>query len=231
MAQQVRIRSIPSQYQDGFIGIRDLPSEAVLQELLSALETAPLLMSSDALSERLSEDVEGIPRKSISDITASLLSAYSLREQFDISMSEVAGHLARTMQESGVERLRFEGENQRAEFERRLVAMLNSGSLDLIGKASELTFEQGRFMREARLMTDIRPIFGTEAVIRPEGAVIVHTLKLSYWDESNEPRDFHLAIDAADIRSLRTLLDRAEAKAESLRSVLRETEVPLVDLD
>ena len=231
MAQQVRIRSIPRQYQDGFIKIRDLPNEAVLQELISAFDKAPLLINSDALSERLAAEVEAVSRESISDIVASLLSAYSLREQFDISMSEVAGHLAQVMQESGVERLGFKDEEQHAEFERRLVALLNSGSLDLIGKASDLTLEQERFMREARLITDIRPIFSTESVSRPEGAVIVHTLKFNYWDESNELRDFHLAIDATDIRNLRTLLDRAEEKAESLRAILQETEVPLVDLE
>ena len=229
MARQVGIQSIPRQYQDGFIEIRDIPDED-LQELLAAFDAAPLLINPDALSERLASDMEGVSHESISDIVNSLLSTYSLREQFSISVSEVAKYLAQAMQESDSKRLAFQDEEQRDRFEERLVALLNSSSLDLIGKASELTLERERFMREARLVTDIRPIFGTESVSRPEGAVIVHTLKFSYW-ESNEPKDFHLAIDAADIRNLRILLDRAEEKAGSLRAILQEAEVQLIDLE
>jgi hypothetical protein len=230
MARRIRIQSIPEQYQDGFIAIRDLPDQAI-QQLLSALDTAPLLVSSDALSERLVEDVEAISRGGISSILASLLSVYSLRQEFDISVSELAEHLAQAMQEGGPETLRFTDGEQRGQFEHRLVALLTSSSLDLIGKASELTTEQERFMREARIITDIRPIFEDDSVDRPSGAVITHTLKISYWDDSNQNRDFYMALDAVDVRNLRASLERAEAKARSLRSILDQAEVPLVEID
>lgn len=231
MARPVRIQSIPRQFQDGFIKTRDVSDEA-LRELLSALDAAPLLVSPGALSERLASDVKAISRDDINDILISLLSVYSLQEQFDdVSISEIAEHVARAMQDSGSERLRFIDEEQRSQFEQRLVALLSSGSLDLIGKASELTLEQERFMREARIITDVRPIFGTDPANRPNGAVIVHTLKLSYWDESNEFRDFYIAMDAIDVRNLQALLERAEAKAGSLRSILEKAEVPVVDVE
>lgn len=231
MARSVRIQGIPRQFQDGFIKVRDVSDEA-LRELLSALDTAPLLMNTDALSERLASKVKAISRGDIIDILASLLSVYSLREEFDLSTSEVAEHIALAMEEGGQERLRFADEEQRDQFGRHLVALLSSGSLDLIGKASELTLEQERFMREARIITDIRPIFGNDPANRPNGAVIVHTLKLAYWDESNEFRDFYIAMDAVDVRNLRSLLERAEAKAASLRSILDEKAgVPVVDVE
>jgi hypothetical protein len=61
--------------------------------------------------------------------------------------------------------------------------------------------------------------------------VITHTLKISYWDDSNQNRDFYMALDAVDVRNLRASLERAEAKARSLRSILDQAEVPLVEID
>ncbi len=207
-----------------------MPDQAIRQ-LLSALDTAPLLISSDALSKKLAENVEAIPQDDLDSILMALLSVYSLRQEFDVSVSELVEHLTQAMQKSGTEELRFADEEQRERFEQRLVGLLTSSSLDLIGKASELTTEQERFMREARIVTDIRPIFEDDSADNLSGAVITHTLKISYWDESNQGRDFYLALDAVDLGNLRASLERAEAKARSLRSILDRAEIPLVELE
>ena len=103
MAQRVRIQSIPRQYQDGFAKIRDISDEAIRQ-LLYALDEAPLLMNPDALADKLTSSVEAISNEEISDILWSLFSVYSLREDFELSTSEVAEHIARVMQESRSEK-------------------------------------------------------------------------------------------------------------------------------
>lgn len=199
-----------------------------LRRLLSALDEAPLMINTDALTERLATEVEALSQDSLEDILWALLSVYSLREEFDLTTSEAAGHITQAVRESASEDLGLTDEDQ---FEERLVALLSSGKLDLIGKASALTLEQEHFMREARIVTDIRPIFGSDPANHPNGAVLVHTLRITYIDDSNQRRDFYVAMDAADVSNLQGSLKRAEQKAGSLKSMLEAAEVPFIDLD
>jgi hypothetical protein len=59
---------------------------------------------------------------------------------------------------------------------------------------------------------------------KPYGAVVIHTLKLSYHEEGDH-KDFLVALDDDDIKALRAVLDRAEAKARFLRKQLKDTHV------
>ena len=228
MTNRVRLQSIPRQYQDGFAKIRDMPAEAVRQ-LLSALDYAPLLMNPDALAEQIASEVEGISGDDISDIIWSLLSVYSLREELGLSTSDVTEQIGRAMQESRSEKLKLT-DKYRTQLEERLVALLSSGRLDLMGKASALTLEQERFMSEARIVTDVRPIFGSDPASRPSGAVIVHTLKLTYKEGDNQRKDFYIAMDAVDLRNLQESIERAEKKVVSTKSMLEAANVPFIDL-
>lgn len=229
MARRVRIQGIPRQYQDGFVKIRDADDQT-LRQLLSALDEASLVMNADTLAERLASGVEAVSHDDMSDILLSLLSVYALREEFDLSTSEAAGNVAQAMQDSSLEKLALSDED-RDKFEERLVALLSSSRLDLVGKASALTLEQEHFMREARIVTDIRPVFGSNPASHPSGAIITHTLRLTYTDSDNRRRDFYIALDAVDVRDLQDSLKRAEKKAGSLKSMLDAAKVPLIDLE
>jgi hypothetical protein len=89
--------------------------------------------------------------------------------------------------------------------------------------------EQPRFMRRARILTDIRPVFGATDD-PPIAAVVVHTLRLSFF-EDNESKEFFISLDAEDLRTLRDQLDRASSKAESLKEVIDKTGIDYVDTE
>jgi hypothetical protein len=71
----------------------------------------------------------------------------------------------------------------------------------------------------AKILTDVRYAFQADPEQRPYGAVIIHTLKLSYH-EQGEHKDFLVALDDEDIPILKGILNRAEAKAKVLRKQL-----------
>jgi alpha/beta superfamily hydrolase len=77
------------------------------------------------------------------------------------------------------------------------------------------------------VVTDVRPVFpdGPEAV---RGAMIVHSLKLSYL-HNNESEEFFVAMDDDDLASLQKAVSRAEAKSKTLKGVITKAE--MVDLD
>ena len=65
--------------------------------------------------------------------------------------------------------------------------------------------DRERSMLTAKILTDLRYAFKHDVEQEPYGAVVMHTLKLSYHEEG-EHREFLLALDDEDIRSLRSIL-------------------------
>ncbi len=98
--------------------------------------------------------------------------------------------------------------------------------LGIAAKGLDLWVAHEHTLHALRIVTDVRPVFKAD-LERPGGAVIIHKLNLTYHD-GDELREFFVAMDSADIRRLRTLLDRAERKAASLTSLLEASSVPLL---
>jgi hypothetical protein len=112
---------------------------------------------------------------------------------------------------------------------RRLLALLNlENPLGVITKASQLWVEREPFIRSLRILSDIRPIFGSDAEEGVLAAMIVNTLLIEYT-EQNQRRSLSLALDSSDINSLRTALDRAEDKVRALSELLRSASVHLLE--
>ena len=77
-------------------------------------------------------------------------------------------------------------------------------------------------------MTDMRPVFGSDE--KPAGAVVVHTLKLTYHEGPKRSlREFFVAMNRDDLDELREVLDRALRKQSELSHVLAQCGLP--DLD
>lgn len=225
MAQSI---GIPPQYKTGLAKLRALKEDSV-QELLAALEDVPLTVNSDSLLSSLNSKVTSIPPEDMSEIVSAVLSLYPLRAQLGSPTSEVAETIARSMEVSeGVSPEVAGGDHER--FASRLAVFLSLDSLDLAGKANNLLFEHEHALHEARIVTDIRPVFGTDPEEPPEGAIIVHMLKLGYYN-GNVYENLFVALDTNDIRVLQDLLARASSKAEALKSVLEAAKVPYVDVE
>jgi hypothetical protein len=114
-------------------------------------------------------------------------------------------------------------------FKRCLNDLLTADVFSIGAKALALMQEHERTFCQARIITDIRPVFGSEVSKPPRAVVVAHTLRISYH-EGDERKDFYVALDSDDIESLRELLDRADAKARSLEDVIVSTKVPALGL-
>jgi hypothetical protein len=114
----------------------------------------------------------------------------------------------------------------------RLNEVLLLGSLLVTAdKAKELQVQRERNFCDARILTDLRPVFGSDATSAPTAITVIHTLKIGYHDSgSPDHREFYVAIDGADIKSLKASLERAEQKEQSLKSMLNSANINSVDL-
>lgn len=218
---------VPGEYEGGLAKIRDLPDES-FRELLAALQQVPSTYNQSTLSSAVAESVDTIAASDVEEIVPTLLSLYAYRDYSQSAILDVAEGVAQAMEENRSERLGLSPE-QRESLTNRLAELLNVEPLNVAVRAGRLSLENEHWLQETRIVTDIRPVFEPENVdAPPRGAVILHTLRISYRAD-NETKNFFVALDTDDVARLLEQLERANSKAESLKAVLKAAQVPYIE--
>lgn len=218
---------VPRQFEVGFARIRDLGDEAT-HNLVEALRKAPYTYNEYTLASVVADGVDTIAATDVQEIVFALLSLYSYRDYSAATISDVAQGIAQAMEEGESGKLTLPPE-ERPNFESRLNELLGIDSLDIKVRAGRLSLENEHTFQEARVLTDIRPVFEPQDPrAKPEGAIVLHTLKISYLSEG-EVKDFFVTLDAYAANSLLGQLERANSKAESLGEVLEATHLRYID--
>lgn len=222
---QIRLR-IPKEYQPGFAGLLNL-EDATIEELLSALSVAPSVYDIDELAVQLEEKVKTIPLKEARLVISTLISLHGLRaEMGHPPIAEFADAVCRAMDETGNDELKLSDES-REQFKSRLISLLSGPYLDIATKAVSLLYDHQRAFQTARIITDIRSIFGSDVEDEPRAAILIHMLKIDYI-EDRQRKELFVALDDTDIPLLIDALERAKKKAESLKRVLSSTNVAYI---
>lgn len=221
--------SIPRQYEEALTKVGRLSEEST-QELLAALRKTPNTISPSSLSSAVAAQVDTIAASDVEEIVPALLSLYSLRAHSEAAISDIVGGVVQAMGEGGLEGLGPPPE-ERTRFEDRLAELLSVSQLNETARAGRLLLENEHSFQETRVVTDIRPVFDLEnPEAPPKGALIVHMLKIVYRTDNNTTKDFFVALDTKDVRVLLEQLERANAKAESLKPVLKAAGMDYIDV-
>ena len=116
------------------------------------------------------------------------------------------------------------------DFERQVKEILTmEESLGVTSKAIEIGTNYERPFSEAKVMTDLRPIFHSNPSMKPVAATLVHVLKIKYF-EAHEEREIFFALDSNDIANLQKELSRAAKKEETLKGYFKETGLRLWEI-
>jgi len=100
-----------------------------------------------------------------------------------------------------------------------LTDYLNAASLRTSAKAATLLFDEERVFLNARIITDIRPVFGEDASSSDiPAAFIIHSLRVSYRGEGGE--DFFIGLSTKDLEEFKKVIERALIKANTLNQLL-----------
>lgn len=100
----------------------------------------------------------------------------------------------------------------------------NPSSLSLTAKVGSLAAEHERTYYDARIVTDLRPVFSSSIDDSPTAMLVVHKLKLEVH-ELPRHSEIHIAMDHEDLVELRRLITRALEKEKSLKSLLEKAEI------
>jgi hypothetical protein len=100
-------------------------------------------------------------------------------------------------------------------------------TLGLSAKAIHLLGDNEHSFHRARIVTDIRPVFGEDAAQGPSAAVIVQLLNLTYFAEDGS-HSITIALDEQDLDNLGRALERAQNKYRALKKTLSEAKITLL---
>jgi len=218
--------TIPSRHVLGFAKIISLPDEP-MNALFTALSEVSPSLDLKSVASAVASRVESVPRAEINRIVRAILSLYSARAYPDVpssSADDFVDDIWEAMSQSGRKELLVTEENK-DRIKARLKRLLSLEALNVVSKALNLRSEHEHILCSARILTDVRPLYGPNPKVPPNAVVITHMLRLAYH-EGDKIKEIYIALDAEDIKELRVLLDRAESKADSVKALFDSLRLP-----
>lgn len=213
---------IPREAAKGLIELRTL-DEQMLRDLITAFTEMPPIMQHQKLATLLSSKLTTISPESVAEIAQTLIGMSSARLDLDAPISEFVGSVCEAMEQSDDDQLRLAGEDCES-FKGRLTELLSLEPLLYPAKGFSVLYDRDHVFLNARTLTDIRSVFGSDIKEPPKAAAIVHMLNIAYRQNDSE-KNFYIAMDSQDVTALIEVLQRALAKTESLKSLLSSASI------
>jgi hypothetical protein len=222
--------NIPERYRPGVSMIRQL-TEADVREIRAALDgvltsgaSEEDLASNKKLGDIATAATASVTHANVPDLKQvgeALVALYAVKAMRDVSIEEFADRVSDAMESLDQEKLRLP-RAEREQFKQKLITLLSADVFGLMSKVLDLRTDDERVFCHARILTDLRPVFGSRIEDGPKGMVVVHLLKIGYHAGSEDHHEFFVSLDMNDLQTLRKLIDRAEAKAKSLKSAITD---------
>jgi hypothetical protein len=193
-----------------------------LEQFIAALKAAPPVSNAQEMAERIAKQVPAIPMERLTSALDTLYTLYYIRELSGVDPATFLEDLMDGIRISTDPRL---VRKDLAKLRTLLDKLLSIDTLNTVSKAARLQRDGERLYCTAKILSDIRPLFGSDPTARPLGAVLTHTIKLGYH-EGKEHNEFHVVLDSDDLEALADVVERARLKDKTLRNLLRETKLP-----
>jgi hypothetical protein len=201
--------------------------EGAFQMLIKVFQEKPPTISRENYTTYVVQNVD-VDANDVADMLDVLISLYSVRNEINLSSDDFVDTVVQAIGDTQYDALK-PSDGDWSTIKDRIRELLSfDHSLGIIAKSSYLLTQHERVFQEARVFTDVRPIFSEDAQVSPIGGLIVHQLRIAYF-EDNELKEFFVALDMDDIDKLRTQLNRADAKARSISSLLKSSSLMLLE--
>ncbi len=216
---------IPEEHQQSFVAISML-SDSVVTELFSILETVPLaLEQKSAVEKALNNSTYDFP-ENVFDIVNVLFSIYSALAYTNKTIEVFVTDIVESIDNIQIEGYTYTSK-EKGNLRKNLTTLLSISSISTVSKATGVLFDCENILRNARILTDIRPIFGYGEDDSILASVIVQTLKLEFVKDDEE-KEFFINLDEQDIDNLIGILQRAKRKSDQSKNLLKKARVPCI---
>ena len=217
---------IPDTHKGGVTKLITLPEKSIHQ-IISAFEGVAPKFFPEELSKEVISKIDGVSSDDLLEIISAVLSLSKHRVHDDMPPEELAEQIVQAMLEGPVEDVALIKRNQLG-LKQLLLRFFQIETLLISAKASGIMLSHENIFCTARIITDVRPVFGSDPNVSPTAAVMVHMLNLSYHHEG-QVKELYIAMDTVDIETLRAALDRADLKSQSLKSLIKRAGLTHLD--
>jgi hypothetical protein len=217
---------IPEGYRSGVSKIRKLDERSV-REIRNALDQATDTMHRpDQVAVEAVSSIPHTNQDEFKEIAEAVGTLYSVKMARGILVDQFVEDVSDAMESIDSDEMRLQP-NERQQFRQRLTILFGSPRFDIVAKAWDLKTDDERVFCGARILTDMRPVFGHNIKDGPQAMVVVHLLKLGFdrVGDAKRHNEIHLSLDAEDLENLRDLIKRAEEKASTLRDSVKDIPV------
>ena len=208
--------------------LRDLAGmdEADFASLVTAIERSqPTLKPSNLVDQITKDQNVKIRRQQLFPLLRTILGIYELN-------GGQVKDVAETISESAAAQKKVEfAANLISTLQARLTKLLSfDSSLGVTSKALDVMRENERTFCNARIISDVRPIFANTTK-KAAAAVVVHNLQIGYHEPGSKAhKEFYVALDMQDIQKLKEVIARAEEKTEALQAIVNAANVRYLDV-
>jgi hypothetical protein len=193
--------------------------------ILTALGRVRLRLYQFELADAVADDVKSVQRDDIEAILEAVWPLAFLRANSEAPIEPFSRDIQQALVDANVGTAdEIQGVMP------SIIAMMQTPSVAMSAKARVLLLDGNSYCR-ARILTDVRPVFGDDASEAPRAALIVHHLTLSYHKAGPETEEMIVSLDSDDIDDLMKMLERAKAKERQLHLLLSEAKLPALDAE
>jgi len=210
---------VPSRFRSAFIQIANVSEEAV-DELCALLERNPEILTSRESAHEAAGQLKSLSGEDGRAIVDAVIPLMFYKASSGESTEAVVADTIRTLKRGDKDEARISTDLV-PKLEQRLSRLLALSGVALKAKAMALATDCPRLYTEAKVISDIRPVFGAEVSNPPLAAAIVHSLRISFSEGGTE-KEFFVQLDAGDLKDLQQLIDRAVTKDVTLRGFLQQ---------
>lgn len=209
--------SIPRRYRVGLAAV-DRLTDADVSLLTERLKADKSEVSFEELAAAVSGEISADV-----DLTRLVEAVASLNTLLPEDGSGADG-LAQDVSES--EELNLP-EDRRPAYAARIETLMRIPVLVIAARATEVVAEHAKVFHDARILTDVRPVFERDPSTGVKMAALTATMKLEYHPGGRSAiESIFVSLDRGDLEHLSRVLDRALTKMDSLSRLMKESGVP-----
>jgi len=213
---------VPEQVRAGFEKLEKM-NQSDFGEMLLVLNQEEPTRDPRALFVHMAKRLESVPGEDIRDILETGMSFFSGSSSLGLTHAEFVDAILNGYDNKLPK-------DQRQQLYDRLTSLLASETLHVTSKALDLLVAQPNSLTGARIITDLRMIFHDDPNVPPTGALVIHQLRLSYHGDSGH-KEFYIALDSNDLKTLKKVIERAEAKAQTMMNLAQTAHLYLIEED
>jgi hypothetical protein len=214
---KVTVKRVPSEY---ISGIKKLAAfdDQIAESLIETLRELPLALDRQQLITQVVDHVQGVNDTEVEELLRVLFSLCDLCANTDLSSNELSSQISKAAAKE--QELSHLSPQQIIILEDRLRRLLDAGGTIASSYKAQVVLGDHKYLfANARVFTDMRPIFDSDASSEPLAIGIVHTLKVQYrgLEGANE---FFVTLDKLDLKQMEQEIQRAIKKEDTIRAML-----------